>query len=92
MLSIDEIQSPEFDMKYFYDVDDLGATFYDDKIKLRLWAPTAEKVCVNLFANYQSDAPKLASLEMAKSEKGTWLIFLDKKLSLIHISEPTRRS
>lgn len=79
MLSIDEIQSPEFDMKYFYDVDDLGATFYDDKIKLRLWAPTAEKVCVNLFANYQSDAPKLASLEMAKSEKGTWLIFLDKK-------------
>ena len=39
----------EFEDKYTYEGDDLGATVTADKTVFRVWAPTAESVSVNLY-------------------------------------------
>ena len=45
--------SPEFEAKYTYTGNDLGAVWSPNQTQFRLWAPTADAVTVNL---YQSGA------------------------------------
>ena len=41
--------SAEFENKYTYEGDDLGATWTKDKTTFKVWAPTADKVEVKLY-------------------------------------------
>ena len=65
-----------FDSKYFidnytYDGDDLGATLVGNDTQFKVWAPTASKVVLNLYASgHEGNAYK--SVEMQKAEKGVW--------------------
>ncbi len=65
-----------FDSKYFadnyhYDGKDLGATVSGDSTVFKLWAPTAQKVVLNLFsAGNGVDAYK--QVELTRGEKGVW--------------------
>ena len=70
----DQYSSAEFEAAYTYRGADLGATWSGTGTAFRVWAPTAEKVMVNL---YRSGTPGtedlLESLPMAAAENGTWM-------------------
>ncbi len=63
--------SPWFIENYTYDGSDLGATISDGKTTLKLWAPTALKVVLNLFHEGQGNLP-FKTVEMQSSSKGIW--------------------
>ena len=65
-----------FDSEYFaenfhYDGDDLGAIINGDNTTFKVWAPTASKVLLNLFAA-GNDVDAYKTVEMVKGEKGVW--------------------
>ena len=63
----------EFEDKYTYQGDDLGAVYSKDKTSFRLWAPTAETVFLNLYKSgdpWENDLTD--KLEMKPAENGTW--------------------
>lgn len=64
----------EFEAAYTYTGDDLGATWTADKTVFRVWAPTAEKMAVNLYESgmpYGDDL--IESIEMTADANGTWV-------------------
>lgn len=65
--------SEEFEESYYYDGNDLGATYTSAKTDFRVWAPTALAVQINLYKT--GDGDDLISTEsMAKDVKGTWVL------------------
>ncbi|MBR6377048.1 MAG: hypothetical protein IKS05_04700, partial [Oscillospiraceae bacterium] len=63
--------SKAFVERYSYDGDDLGAVLSGGKTVFKLWAPTASKVVLNLFAEGEGGAA-LRQLDMTPGEKGVW--------------------
>lgn len=76
------VRSDAFDKKYAYDGDDLGVTYKAEKSMFKLWAPTATKVTLRLYAN--STDPKAAQTDAVTLEKsgkkGVWTFAVDKDL------------
>ncbi|MBM7579192.1 pullulanase [Jeotgalibacillus terrae] len=64
------IRSESFDDMYFYDGDDLGNTYTEEKTDFRLWAPTASEARLVLYDTW--DATEGEEIVMDASEKGTW--------------------
>lgn len=64
----------EFEEKYTYEGDDLGATWSKESTTFRLWAPTATYVALNLYelGNPGTDDLK-KHVKMSKDENGTWV-------------------
>ena len=68
----------EFEQKYFYDGDDLGATFDDEtnvsKTTFKVWAPTSTKLVLNLYntGDYMTEKTPYATFEMTKGDKGVF--------------------
>ncbi len=62
----------EFEDAYTYDGDDLGATYTAEKTSFRVWAPTAEKIELNIYDNGNGGAPT-QTVEMTADVKGTWV-------------------
>lgn len=63
-----------FEKNYTYKGDDLGATWTKKATVFRVWAPTAEKVVVNLYQTGNPDAEDLiVQVPMKKDVKGTWI-------------------
>lgn len=65
------IRTPEFDQRFYYDGNDLGVTYTQNKVSLKLWAPTATAVMLKLVS------PKHDSVEeysMNRNKKGVWFI------------------
>ncbi|SFD03759.1 type I pullulanase [Butyrivibrio sp. YAB3001] len=63
----------EFEDKYTYDGDDLGATYSAEKTAFRVWAPTAEAVYVNLYETGDPWENNLKEkVEMTSDVNGTW--------------------
>jgi pullulanase len=59
------------DNKYAYNGDDLGATYKKGNATLKLWAPKASKVIVNIY--HKKDARTLiGKVGMTLGEKGVW--------------------
>jgi len=58
---------------YYYSGNDLGVTYTEDKINLKLWAPTAANVNVMSYSNY-ADAPESGvAVPMIRDEAtGVW--------------------
>lgn len=59
------------DALYSYDGNDLGATYSNGNVTLKLWAPKASKVVVN-FYDKNNAATQIGSLPLTKGEKGVW--------------------
>ncbi|UYZ62457.1 type I pullulanase [Hymenobacter weizhouensis] len=55
-----------------YHGPDLGLTFQNGRARLRVWAPTAEKLQLKLYAE-GTDGTPVAEYAMQKSVDGTWL-------------------
>lgn len=71
--------SKEFENKYFYNKSDLGVTLKKDSTSFKVWAPTAEKVVLNIFKEGTGEN-LLFSTPMKKIEKGCWYLKIDKNL------------
>ena len=73
-MSMTELYSTEeFERRYTYSGNDLGARWSREKTAFRLWAPTAKSVKINL---YKSGNPgvedRIDQIEMKSSVAGTW--------------------
>ncbi|WP_416367204.1 pullulanase [Paenibacillus sanfengchensis] len=64
------------DELYEYDGDDLGATYRAGGAELKLWAPLAEKVSVQVYHKDDAARPAGAPIELAKGDKGVWSLAL----------------
>ncbi len=65
-----------FDSQYFadnyhYDGDDLGPVINGDSTTFKVWAPTASKVVLDLYADGHTDS-LIKSVEMVRGDKGVW--------------------
>lgn len=67
----DYFSSAEFEEAYTYTGSDLGVVIENGSTNFRVWAPTAEKIELNIYAaGNGGDAEQV--IEMQKAEKGTW--------------------
>lgn len=71
--------SEEFEQNYGYD-GKLGVELSADQTVFRLWAPTASKVVLNLFAA-GSGGSATSNVELTKGEKGVWSYTANENLS-----------
>jgi pullulanase len=60
-----------FDQVFAYNGDDLGAKYTKEKTCFKVWAPTADKVSVNLYENGEGGNP-FDTIPMKRGKKGTW--------------------
>lgn len=64
----------EFESKYTYSGNDLGACWTKEKTTFRVWAPTATSVKINLYASGNVDSnDMIQQLDMAADVNGTWV-------------------
>ena len=69
----DIFDTDAFAKEYHYEGDDLGATINGDgTTTFKVWAPTASKVVLNLFASGHEDSDTDTSVDMVRGEKGVW--------------------
>ena len=70
----DLYSTTEFEERYTYTGNDLGASWTAEKTIFRLWAPTAEEVTINLYNSGDIDSDDLLrQLPMHQDVKGTWV-------------------
>ncbi len=63
----------DFEKKYTYKGNDLGATWSEDSTTFKLWAPTAKEAYVLLYATGDASANDLIrEIPMTAGENGTW--------------------
>ncbi len=79
--NIYEDAAHQIDSQYRYDGNDLGATYTPEATTFKVWAPTATKCTLNLYAtgsDKEEGAENLGSHEMTKDEEtGIFSIKLD---------------
>jgi pullulanase len=66
----------EFEEANYYQGDDLGAVWTRKCTQFRVWAPTAEKVVLNLYRTGDQE-DRFQSIPMEKDICGTWRIVLE---------------
>ena len=71
------IRTPEFDELYYYDGDDLGAVYTEDKTIFKLWAPTATNVKLKLISEFGTEK---GSIPMQRGERGVWSLTIPQNL------------
>lgn len=68
-------ESREFEEKYTYAGNDLGAVYEKEKTTFKVWAPTAEKVMLHLYtagSTGEAGEKELLQVEMKKREQGIY--------------------
>ena len=68
-------ESREFEEKYTYAGNDLGAVYEKEKTTFKVWAPTAEKVMLHLYtagSTGEAGEKELLQVEMEKREQGIY--------------------
>ena len=63
--------SPAFVERFVYDGEDLGATLTDSGTQFKVWAPTASRVQLRLYAAGEGGEP-LETLDMVREDRGVW--------------------
>ncbi len=64
----------EFEQKYTYTGDDLGAVYTKDKTTFRVWAPTADAAAVRLYKSGTAGTDDMIEeLPMTADVNGTWV-------------------
>ena len=76
----DYFSSEEFESQYTYDGNDLGVTFANGSTNFRVWAPTAKKMELNIYAAGNGGKAEQV-IEMTKAEKGTWTVVANGNMS-----------
>ena len=83
----------DFESQYTYTGNDLGATWTKEKTTFRLWAPTAAKVCVNL---YKSGTPAtidcIGTYDMKADVNGTWVYEAEGDLNGVYYTYSVTRN
>ena len=71
-----------FESKYTYTGNDLGANWTKAATTFKVWAPTAEKVVVNLYKSGTKGTKDLIkSVDMTMGDKGVWSVKVDGDLN-----------
>lgn len=67
--------SEEFKGKYIYTGNDLGANYSREKTVFKIWAPTAQSVCLNLYTKGSDGegSEKTGTYEMQRCDKGVFV-------------------
>lgn len=71
----ERFDSKEFTEQYTYNGNDLGAAYHKEKTVFKVWAPTAERVVLNLYStgsDTEDGAKKLLHTDMVKKERGVY--------------------
>ena len=64
----------DFENKYTYSGDDLGAVWTPEKTTFKVWAPTASSVRVNLYeSGTEGTEDLIESIEMTRQDQGVWM-------------------
>lgn len=71
-----EIYDKNFERKYYYGGNDLGAVYTPRSTRFRVWAPLADSVFVRIY-NDGAAAVMRSENVMAKSRGGTWYVKLE---------------
>ena len=71
--------NPDYDSYTPYMGTDLGMIYMGKEIVFKLWAPSASKVLLNLYA-MDLGGVALQTLSLIPSEAGTWMIALEEKI------------
>ena len=71
------IRTDEFDKKYAYNGDDLGAVYSASSTTFKLWAPTATEVKLITYKSTQENAEKDKETPMKAEDHGVWSAKLD---------------
>ncbi|MFD0705037.1 type I pullulanase [Alloscardovia venturai] len=66
------VRTDAFDSLYAYNGDDLGAVYTSRSTVLKLWAPTAQSVKVNIYSSVTTDAALAKSVDMTYTARGVW--------------------
>ena len=72
------VNFPDFDTKFYYDGDDLGAIYSKEETSFAIWAPTAYKVFLKIEENNEFHL-----YEMKRTDKGVYRL----KLSGDHLNQ-----
>ena len=83
------LASASFNDTYYYDGNDLGATFTDTTTTFKVWAPTSSKVVLKVYENgtpVAVDGKKgsdtvYKEVEMTKGKKGVFAATIDENLA-----------
>lgn len=75
--------SDEFNEEFYYEGNDLGFTYDEEKTEFRLWSPVAKSVALNLYETGDGDS-LIRQIPMSKSEKGTWFVSVDGNLDGVY--------
>ncbi len=63
----------------FYTYDgDLGLTYVDGQIELKIWAPTAQELAINIYMDDKS-LVRTVEPEVERPETGVWTFFVDEE-------------
>ncbi|MBQ8279082.1 MAG: type I pullulanase [Roseburia sp.] len=77
--------SDEFENKYTYTGDDLGATWSAEATAFKVWAPTAEKVQVALYTSGTEGTDDLIKkVDMTPGNAGVWSAIVDGDLNGVY--------
>ena len=77
--------SVEFEQKYTYEGDDLGATWSEKETKFRAWAPLAEKMVLNLYKEGTAGvADLIEQIPMIADVNGTWVAAKEGNLDKVY--------
>ncbi len=66
------VRTPQFDEEFYYDGDDLGVTYTKDATTLKVWAPIAANVKVELKHNTMT-----YTYDLVRGDKGVWSITVE---------------
>lgn len=69
----------DFEKKYSYSGDDLGVIFTKENSKFLLWAPTAQKVTLNIYEEGSGDN-LIKSLPLEERGNGVWGLIVNENL------------
>lgn len=72
----DIVSSDEFPV---YDGQDLGLTFKDDTIALKVWSPPAEAMKLRLFRTDKKDSAPYSEMGLKREAEGVWSALLGKE-------------
>lgn len=86
MVSLPDVYSnDEFEGKYTYTGNDLGATWSASKTDFRVWAPLATAVSINLYQSGTAGTDdKISTTPMTADVNGTWVASIDGDLNGIY--------
>lgn len=70
------VRSKAFDDKYAYDGDDLGCTYRSNQTQIKLWAPTAKEVELNLYHSLDNSSLPSEVIKMTRGDRGVWTSIL----------------